>query len=108
MGRRLDIPQLAGGKSLLVSTQLCGLQAGGFTKPSRAACCCLGCSQDLLWVIREGGCIGEVFRKKQLRKRCGGSGEGVSTSSVKKSKCLLEGGGLVQISARRETLKPKQ
>lgn len=104
----MDTPQLAGGRSLLVSTQLCGLQAGGFTKPSRAVCCCLGCSEDLLWVVGAGGNIGEVLRKKQLRKQCGGSSEGVSASSVKKSRCLLEGSGLIQIGARRQTRKPKQ
>lgn len=96
----MDIPQLAGEKSLLVSTQLCGLQAGGFTTPSRGVYC-LGCSEDLLWVVGADGSIEELFRKKQLRKQCGGSSEGMSASSVKKSKCLLESGGLIQISARR-------
>lgn len=102
----MNIFQLADGRSLLVSTQLCGLQAGGFGKPSCAVCCCLGCSEHLLWVVRAGGSIEEVFRKRQLRKQCGGSSEGVSAFSVKKIfwKVVV----LIQISARRETRQPKQ
>lgn len=59
-------------------------------------------------VIGTSGNIGEVFTEKQLRKNFGETGEGVSASTVNKSKWLLEGGCLLQVTIWRETLKPKQ
>ena len=61
-----------------------------------------------MWVVGASGNIGEVFTKKQLRKNFGETSEGVCASTVTKSKWLLEGGGLIQVTIWMKTLKPKQ